>query len=107
MMNSSKYKLTIPALKLSGLRYPVIMALGVTLLLLSACTTVPEQLKGDYSAITPESDRESHLQSRVRWGGVILEPRPEEDHTCFEVLSKRLQSSMRPSRSDQSQGRFV
>jgi len=100
MMNCSGYKFSFSGFKFLGL--------GAILLTLSACTTVPEQLKGDYSSITPENTGENNLQTRVRWGGVILETRPEEDHTCFEILSKRLESSMRPTLSeDQTQGRFV
>lgn len=91
-MKRSKYSMTV---------------LGLMLLGLSACTTVPEQLKGNFSNITPETTRNSDLQTRVRWGGVILETRPEDDHTCFEILSKRLTSSMRPSTEDQTEGRFV
>ena len=81
--------------------------LSLTLFGLSACTTVPTQLKGDFSNITPETTKESDLQTRIRWGGVILETRPEDDHTCFEILSKQLKSSMRPSSEDQTEGRYV
>lgn len=84
-----------------------VLSLAVALLALSACTTVPEQLKGDFSPITPDSTQDNDLQTRVRWGGVILETRPEDDHTCFEILSKRLESSMRPTNDDQTQGRYV
>ena len=87
-------------------RYSIIV-LGLTLFGLSACTTVPEQLRGDYSNITPETTKDSDIQTRIRWGGVILETRPEDNHTCFEILSKYLESSMRPSDEDQTEGRFV
>ncbi len=110
-----KYKfaaLKRSAFKLSGLRFfrfksSGILSLGAAVLLLSACTAVPEQFKGDYSTITPEATHNGNLQTRVRWGGVILETRPEGDHTCFEILSKSLESSMRPTNTDTSQGRFV
>jgi outer membrane lipoprotein len=75
--------------------------------LLSACTTVPEQLKGEYGPISPETTTENDLQTEVRWGGVILETRPEADHTCFEILARKLESSMRPANTDKSTGRFV
>lgn len=106
-MNCSRHNFKAPGLKLCGFRFSGFLVVGAALLLLSACTTVPEQLKGSYSSVTPESTRQSDLQTRVRWGGVILETRPENDHTCFEILSKRLESSMRPANTDQSQGRFV
>lgn len=73
----------------------------------SACTTIPEQLKGDYVALTPKNTIEKDLQTSVRWGGVILETRPESEYTCFEILAKELQTSMRPKKSDQSSGRFI
>ena len=55
----------------------------------------------------PESTSEKDLQTPVRWGGVLLETRPEADHTCFEILSKQLEKSMRPEDADQSGGRFI
>lgn len=75
--------------------------------LASACTTIPEQLKGDYTSLIPENTSEENLQTPVRWGGVILETRPEDDFTCFEILSKQLEKSMRPENADQSGGRFI
>jgi outer membrane lipoprotein len=79
----------------------------ITGFLLSACTTIPEQLKGDYVALTPDNTGEANLQTPVRWGGVILETRPENNYTCFEVLSRKLQTSMRPQDNDQASGRFI
>lgn len=74
---------------------------------LSGCMSIPEQLRGDYPPLLPENTGESNLQTVVRWGGVILETRPESDHTCFEILSRQLQGSMRPVASDQTDGRFI
>jgi len=79
----------------------------LTSLLLSACTTIPEQLKGDYVSLTPENSTEKNLETPVRWGGVLLETRPESDYTCFEILSRQLQKSMRPKMTDQAGGRFI
>jgi outer membrane lipoprotein len=76
-------------------------------MLLTACTTIPEQLKGEYSSLTPANTTETDLQSPVRWGGIILETRPEEDFTCFEILARQLETSMRPDNGDQSDGRFI
>jgi outer membrane lipoprotein len=75
--------------------------------LLSACTTILEQLQGDYVALVPQDTTESNLQTPVRWGGVILETRPEKDYTCFEVLARQLGTSMRPRDTDQANGRFI
>ncbi len=79
----------------------------LTGLLLSACTTVPEQLKGDFTPLSPEHAGEKNIDTRIRWGGVVLETRPETDYTCFEILARQLQKSMRPVRSDQADGRFI
>ena len=79
----------------------------MTGLLLTACTTIPEQLKGDYASLTPKNSTVDNLETPVRWGGAILETRPENNYTCFEILSKQLQTSMRPEKSDQAGGRFI
>lgn len=79
----------------------------LTGLLFSACTSIPEQLKGEYTTLMPENATERDIGTPVRWGGVILETRPESDHTCFEILSKQLQEAMRPDDTDQSSGRFI
>jgi len=76
-------------------------------LAISACTTVPEQLKGEYTGLDPQNTRDGDLQTSVRWGGVILETRPEADHTCFEILATHLEKSMRPADTDKSSGRFI
>ena len=76
-------------------------------LVLSACTNIPIQLDGDYTSLIPENATEADLDTRIRWGGMILETRPEADFTCFEILSKELGSSMRPVASDQEGGRFI
>lgn len=79
----------------------------MTGLLMSACTSVPQQLKGDYASLIPKNTTGSSLETPVRWGGVILETQPENDYTCFEILSRQLQTSMRPKDTDQAQGRFI
>ena len=82
---------------------PIILAL----LLMSGCTTIPEQLKGEYSPLTPDQTTDKDLQTPIRWGGVILETRPEDNYTCFEILSRELEKSMRPENTDQAHGRFI
>ena len=86
---------------------PLISLFIFASLLISACTTVPEQLEGDYPSVKPMDTGPGMLETRVRWGGVILETRPEEGHTCFEILSRQLETSMRPRNADQTNGRFV
>jgi len=79
----------------------------LTGLLTCACTTIPEQLKGEYTALMPDNATEKDLETPVRWGGAVLETRPEADFTCFEILSKQLEKSMRPVVSDQDFGRYI
>ncbi len=76
-------------------------------LLSSACTSIPAQLSGEYSSLIPENTTEKDMETPVRWGGVVLETRPETDYTCFEILSRQLRKSMRPESSDQASGRFI
>lgn len=52
----------------------------LTALLFSACTTIPEQLKGEYTPLIPDTATEKNLGTPVRWGGVLLETRPENDY---------------------------
>lgn len=79
----------------------------LTGLFLTSCTTIPEQLKGEYTLLIPKDITETNLQTPVRWGGVVLETRPESNHTCFEILAKQLETSMRPKDSDKADGRFI
>ena len=79
----------------------------ITGLFINSCTTIPEQLKGEYTPLVPKNTGERNLGTAVRWGGAILETRPENEYTCFEILSRQLQTSMRPKNSDQDRGRFI
>lgn len=88
-------------------RIRIIPMLLSTSLLVAACTSIPVQLEGEYSTLIPENAGEKDVKTPVRWGGVVLETRPEEDFTCFEILSRQLQKSMRPVYSDQNSGRFI
>lgn len=84
-----------------------LLAIFLTVLLLSGCIAVPEQLAGEYPQITPQDSGQGNINTRIRWGGMIIDTRPEEDQTCFEILSKRLDRSMRPLDEDQTGGRFI
>lgn len=81
--------------------------LFASLLLSVGCTSIPVQLEGDYTSLTAENVTEQDIKTTVRWGGIVLETRPEEDFTCFEILSRQLNKSMRPVHSDQADGRFI
>ncbi len=80
----------------------------VTATLVSACATVPKPIAGDYSDLGPRQAVDSHANGqRVRWGGEIIKVDPQENVTCFEVLSRDLSAEARPIRRDHSQGRFI
>jgi len=76
-------------------------------LILSACTTIPEQLQGTYSEISPARVEPSAYGSSVRWGGVIIDAKNTEDSTCFEILSHEMDKTMRPKVEDRTRGRFI
>jgi len=40
---------------------------SIAMVVSSACTTVPEQLKGEYSALRPMDVSEQNLETQVRW----------------------------------------
>lgn len=80
-----------------------LLALG-----LSACATVPRPLQGEFSGVVPhEVSRDGMSGTRVRWGGEIIKTEPAAAETCFEVLSRRLDSAARPTRRAPSDGRFI
>jgi len=79
----------------------------IPILAVSACTTVPEQIQGSYSDISPARVEPAVFGSSVRWGGTIIEAKNEENSTCFEVLSRNLDKYLRPQLTDQTAGRFI
>lgn len=81
------------------------LALGA--LLLTGCATIPAPLAGDFPDFQPEQATERSIGARVRWGGQIIETRPESDRTCIEVLARDLDRDLRPLQGDLSRGRFL
>jgi len=75
--------------------------------MMSACTTIPEQLQGEYDNVSPARVDAREFGRNVRWGGVLIDTRNEEEKTCFEVLSRDLDRYMRPETSDTTAGRFI
>lgn len=71
---------------------------------LSACATIPEPLRGDYAAIDPQQG--AALAQRVRWGGRVIDVLHEPGQTCIEVLGMPLDGSARPFDLDADIGRF-
>ena len=92
---------------MKGLNHSFATSLAVAILAVPACTTVPTQLEGTYSEISPARVEPGVYGSTVRWGGVILDARNKENQTCFEVLSRELSKYMRPMVEDSTAGRFI
>ncbi len=76
---------------------------------LSACVTIPKNLSGKFSAITPQQAGTGSLSgTQVRWGGQIIRTLPAQGDTCFYVLGKPLnKSNARPVPRGDSVGRFI
>ena len=75
--------------------------------LLAACTTIPEQIQGEFPEISPARVDPAVFGTDVRWGGVILNSRNTGSETCFEILSRDLDKSLRPELEDQTAGRYI
>ena len=84
-----------------------LLILAVVLLALAACTTVPEQIQGEYPDISPARVEPGVIGEDVRWGGVILKSRNRGDQTCYEILSRELDKYLRPMQEDYTSGRFI
>lgn len=79
-------------------------------LVLAACATAPKPLQGQFNPVTPrDSVSTQQVGAPVRWGGRIIETMPAQGETCFQIISRPLNASGRPttSSSDASDGRFV
>lgn len=76
---------------------------------LTGCVTMPDELQGErYSqAFYPIQAIDRSVGAPVRWGGMIVETRPEAERTCIEVLARELDARARPEPSDQDLGRFL
>lgn len=78
--------------------------------LVAGCATVPQSLlvDGPVSELTTNSAQiKSAIGTKIRWGGTILEVKPSEQETCFEILSFPLDRTGRPEETDDSRGRFI
>jgi outer membrane lipoprotein len=79
-----------------------------SVLALVACVRPPLDVAGEFSRITVRDAQDAdRTGERVRWGGTIVETRPQRDRTCIEVVSLPLDRRARPRESDQSPGRFL
>jgi len=77
--------------------------------LLAACATQPTPLQGEYVEVTPQDAATADVTGQVvRWGGRIVRTEPQNNRTCFEVLSTRLDTYARPYwATDDVGGRFI
>ena len=83
-------------------------ALSLTAALaVSACTTVPPQIEGTFSDITPARVDPAVFGRSVRWGGVILSTEAKNGQTCMEILSHNLDKYLRPKQEDYTAGRYI
>lgn len=78
-------------------------------LLLSACATTPRPIAGGPFAVVSQQEAQAGraAESRVRWGGTIINVTPVPNETCFEVLSRPLDTEGEPLDTDQTEGRFI
>jgi len=76
---------------------PICLAAG---LLVGGCASPPEHLRGDYAGPAPGAAEPGDVGARVRWGGQLLAVRPQNERTCFEILSRPLNAIARPRPAD-------
>lgn len=82
-----------------------------SIILLSACTSVPQKLQlPENTSTTSFSNSSEQLSSvigtKARWGGVIAQVTNNANNTMVEIVNFPLSSSMRPQEGDESLGRF-
>ena len=75
--------------------------------ILGGCASTPAVLEGNYATLTPADADNADLGTRVRWGGHLLEVRPEAERTCFEILSHPLGATARPRPDAPAGRRFI
>jgi len=83
--------------------------LSLLVSLVTGCASVPGPLAvGRFVDVTPQAAQAGQfVGQRVRWGGIIASTETGERETCFEVVSRPLDSSARPEQTDKSEGRFI
>ena len=84
-----------------------LLIFAIAALSVTACTTVPEQIQGEFPDISPQRADPGVIGTPVRWGGVILRSQNRGDRTCHEILSRELDKHLRPMQEDYSNGRFI
>ena len=85
-------------------RHGVILALTAVL---AGCAGTPEQLRGDFPPLAPADADTDDIGTEVRWGGRVLSVTPQQDRTCLEILSLRLDRESRPLENGDTGRRFL
>lgn len=87
------------------IRLTLAMAVGA----IAGCASVPDPLEGEHysEAFYPDQAVDRSLGAKVRWGGTVVETRPQADRTCIEILAHELGRDTRPRISDDGNGRFI
>jgi outer membrane lipoprotein len=92
--------MTTPAMRLA-------LGIAAVTTLLFGCAPAVLRSEGPLSPITPSAAAAgAGTGERVRWGGVIAATNPQQNETCFDVISKPLDSRYRPRDTDETMGRF-
>ena len=84
--------------------------LGLLSLLLSACATVPPELRGPVAQATLSQVRahpDDYRGRPVRWGGTILKLENAADESRLQILARPLDRSGRPRMDAEPEGRFL
>ena len=87
----------------------MIIIFTVTTLVLSGCASSPFKMEGVNQSITPQQtlDNKALVNSKVVWGGMIIETRNFKNNSQIELLIYPLHSNGEPIKSAQPQGRFL
>lgn len=83
----------------------------LSLLLLSACSQVPELIrKAPVDNPMPaevQQEEQRFIGSHIRWGGSIVQVENKQSESWIEVVGRRLGTNGKPVTGDTSLGRFI
>ena len=61
----------------------------IALFALGGCAATPQNLRGEFSALTPQTAQDNNANGQlVRWGGELIKATPGPNETCFELLGR-------------------
>jgi outer membrane lipoprotein len=86
-------------------RICLMMLLAFTL---SGCVTIPTSLQGEYAQEPlPNAVTADNMEQPVRWGGVLLDTRPDDEGTCMLLVARQLDDRYRPRSGEEWAGQFI